>query len=207
MVYIYSAMPPTPVLIAIGVLVAILLVLIAVYILTPAPTQYVQPTSVTPITTVTPTPVQPTYVPPTPVQPTYVPPTPVQPTYVPPTPVQPTPAPVQSNGQPQYIGCYRDNLVRAFPSVAKTGNVDTCANFARAEGSKYFGLQFGSPVTGVGVCFTGNDLSKIGQYGLYNGTAVAGLPPDVSACRPITAAGTIPGAQMGGTWSNAVYSL
>ena len=86
-------------------------------------------------------------------------------------------------------------------------NIQECSAVAKNAGAKYFGLQAGDPKTGSGQCFYGNDLTTVNNYGLYDGTPKTGLPPDVSARKPITAPGTQSGVYMGGTWSNAVYSL
>jgi hypothetical protein len=95
---------------------------------------------------------------------------------------------------PMYLGCYKDDVgTRALPVRGANTNVAGCLNSAKSGNYKYFGLQFGSPTTGIGECWMGNDLARAQKYGMITG------------CTQIT--GALPGYTMGGGNMNALYSV
>ncbi len=108
--------------------------------------------------------------------------------------IQPAPV-VQPAKQTTYVGCYGDTTVRAMP-ILTMGPISLaqCKDLATKQGLSIFGLQYGSAATGLGVCTGGNSLSDAQRYGLAGN------------CAPISSTDVV-GAQMGGAWSNAVYTV
>lgn len=103
------------------------------------------------------------------------------PIYIPdplPSPQLPSPAPVpiyipdpmpvssQPSSSYSYLGCYTDTIPRDLPIDAGVMSLDECANEARSNNFKVFGVQYseGSGYIGLGgQCWYGKDTG----YGIY----------------------------------------
>ena len=89
-----------------------------------------------------------------------------------------------------YIGCYNDKSTRAMTNTSngKYYSFDTCKQYAIDGGYKYYATQ-NKDKNNNGWCAASNDLSTSQKYGVANNCFA-----DSS------------GNNMGGAWSNAIYS-
>ena len=88
-----------------------------------------------------------------------------------------------------FVGCYGDKETRAMANVSNDQYVpfEDCKQLAKDGSYKYFGTQNASD--GKGWCVASNELSEVTQYGVASNCTAQN------------------GNQMGGPWSNAVYSV
>ena len=94
-----------------------------------------------------------------------------------------------------YVGCYEDQGYRAFyVQTNDQPSLTGCANYAKANNFKYFGLQNYQSSNGYSQCFLSNDLAAVTRYG------------PVSTC---VSAKDVSGVtySYGLGWTNAIYSL
>lgn len=94
------------------------------------------------------------------------------------------------NNNGGYIGCYKDTSKRAMPNTSnnKYLSMDECKQLAVDNNLAYYGTQNSSK--DIGWCSGTNDLNSAKKYGIANNCSK-----------------NSEGNQMGGPWSNAVYSV
>ncbi len=99
---------------------------------------------------------------------------------------------------PKYVGCFADKEQRAIAGTFTNSSFADCKNAAIKAGAKFFGIQYGDANTGVGQCFIGSNSSLADAQKYGPATNCVAMPGQNSV---------IPGAYMGSTWSNAVYTV
>ena len=94
------------------------------------------------------------------------------------------------NAPSGYLGCYRDTGQRALPNYLANKNetMDKCRKRTIEKGYSYFGLQYVNPNSLE--CWAGSNLQQAKKYGI------------ATNCRKEK-----DGTMVGGSWSNAVYSV
>ena len=95
-----------------------------------------------------------------------------------------------ANAPSSYIGCYGDTGNRALPNLLAAGNesVTTCNQRATNGGYSYFGLQYVNP--NYLECWGGSNLQQAKKFGIATNCTKQN-----------------DGTMVGGSWSNAVYSV